>query len=60
METYALVTLDTEPDLDAEVRITRSRFGIWVIQGVFLNKTSPALPTFVNWSNEDLGVAVSI
>lgn len=60
MTIYALVTLDDAAEYQAEVRILRSKFSSWVVQGLFLSRISETLPTILATGNEDLKVAVSL
>lgn len=60
MTIYALVALDDAAEYQAEVRILRSKFSSWVVQGLFLNRISETLPTILATGNEDLKIAVSL
>ena len=60
MTIYALVALDDAAEYQAEVRILRSKFSSWVVQGLFLNRISETLPTTLAVGNEDLRIAASL
>jgi hypothetical protein len=60
MTIYALAALDNAAECQAEVRILRSKFSSWVVQGLFLNRISETLPTTLAIGNEDLKIAVSL
>jgi hypothetical protein len=59
-DNYALAALDDAAEYQAEVRILRSKFSSWVVQGLFLNRISETLPTTLAIGNEDLKIAVSL
>ena len=60
MTIYALAALDDAAEHQAEVRILRSKFSSWVVQGLFLSRISETLPTILATGNEDLKIAVSL